>query len=215
MRRIGWKLRRTRSCIAIAASVVACAAPRVDGSVAPAAAQQVEDGQKPMVPAGYGTLKFDDITVSIRQDALLVKATPLDEGVIRLLAPDSYERYHSLAASRRADAESATGGRHPELFMVTFFSYQADVDYQPEDLQLSHQGRLLRAVKIIPITSNFGRQRLAQQESQSAIFVFDEPINYDLRLIVRYGTNDNDGWSRVIPKLEVERSRVRTKSAGG
>jgi hypothetical protein len=203
-----------RPVFALLAALVACGAPRADGTVSPAAAQTA-DGERQLIPAGYGTLRLDDITMSIRSDALLVKVTPLAESVIRLLAPDSYERYHSLAESRRKDAEAVTPGRRPELFLVSFFSYQADVDYQPEDVQISHQGRLMRAVKIIPITSNFGRQRLAQQENQTGIYVFDEPINYDLGMIVRYGLMENNGWSQIIPKLETERSRVRSKSGGG
>jgi hypothetical protein len=205
---------RSRWIVILAATAApACALPGSGPTPSPAAAQNVEV-QQPMVPAGHGTLKFDEITISMRISALLVKVTPLDEGVIRLLAPDTYERYHALAERRREEASAAMPGRSPELFIVSFYSYEPDVDYQPEDLQLSHQGQLMRAVKIMPITSGFGRQRLAQQENQSAIYVFDEPINYGLRLVVRYGLQDNDSWSSIIQKLEVERSKVRAKSGG-
>jgi hypothetical protein len=194
-------------------AIPACGLPGAGATPSPASAQTV-DVQQPMVRAGFGTLKFDEITISMRVDALLVKVTPLDEGVIRLLAPDTYERYHALAERRREEAAAATRGIPPELFLVSFYSYEPDVEYQPEDLQLSNQGRLLRAVKIMPITGSFGRQRLAQQENQSAIYVFDEPINYGLRLVVRYGLKEDASWSSIIQKLEVERSKVRAKAGG-
>lgn len=179
----------------------------------PPAGQRVA-GQDTLVPAGFGTLKLDDITVSLRDGPLLIKVTPLAEGVIRLLATDTYDRLHSIAESKRADATNAAGGREPELFFVSFFSYQADVAFQPEDLQLSHQGRVLRAAAILPVTPGWGRQLLAQQDQQIAVYAFDEPIKYDLAIIVRYGFNDVDAWSRIIPKLENERARVRAKAGG-
>jgi len=40
----------------------------------------------------------------------------------------------------------------PQLFLVSFFSYEPDVSFQPEDLQLSYQGRLLRPLAIVPVT---------------------------------------------------------------
>jgi hypothetical protein len=118
--------------------------------------------------------------------------------------------------NRHAEAAAAVAPtRTPQLMFVTFFSYEADVEYQPEDLQLSNQGRQMRAVKILPITSGFGRQRLAQQSQQAALYVFDEDIDYNQSLVVRYGTTDADAWARIIPKLEVERAKVRAKAGSG
>ena len=168
-------------------------------------------GQQQLVPPGYGTLKQDEVTVSLRSGPLLVKATPLDEVVIRLLAPDTYDRLHALAESRRSAAARSATTAAPALFLVSFFSYQPDIAFQPEDLQLTHQGRLVRAGTIVPITNGFGRQRLAQQESQTAIYVFDARIDYEQPIVVRYGFEESNEWSRIIPKLEVERARVRAQ----
>ncbi|MGH7504176.1 MAG: hypothetical protein ACRELX_00925, partial [Longimicrobiales bacterium] len=167
--------------------------------------------QELLVPPGYGTLKQDEVTVSLRSGPLLVKATPLDEAVIRLLAPDTYDRLRALAESRRAEAARSTSGP-PTLFLISFFSYQQDVEFQPEDLQLRHRGRLMQAAAILPITNGFGRQRLAQQENQSAIYAFDERVDYDQPIIVRYGFEESDAWTRIIPKLEVERAKIRARS---
>ena len=45
-------------------------------------------------PVGYGTLNQDDITINLRQDDLEVRLMPLDERILRLLAPDEIGRAH-------------------------------------------------------------------------------------------------------------------------
>jgi hypothetical protein len=195
------------------APLIACAAPALPGSAAPAEAQ--EAGTETMVPPGFGTLKVDDITMSLRAGPLLIKVTPLDERVIRLLAPDSYERLHNMAEQRRANAAAATGSQPAELFMVTFFSYEANVDFQPEDLQAFHRGRLMLPSTILPITPGWGRQRMAQQEQQIAVYVLEGPIDYEQPIRLQYGLSSTDAWTRIIPALEIERTRVRAKAGGG
>jgi hypothetical protein len=139
--------------------------------------------------------------------------TTLDEGVIRLLAPDTYQRMHALAESRRADAEMA--GPDPELFLVSFFSYQPDTPFHQENLQISYQGRLLQPIAVFPLSTNFGRPLLQQQETQSAIYVFGGPIDYQQPFVIRYGMTSSDDWGQIIPKLDVERARARSRAGGG
>jgi hypothetical protein len=167
--------------------------------------------QRTMVPAGFGSLRQDDATMSIRSGAVLVKVTPLDEATIRLLAPDTYTRLNALRESRRDEAERRVM-RDPELFLVSFFSYEADVPFQPEDIQLLHQARLLRPAAILPVSSGWGRQRLAQQETQMAVYVFEGPVEYDQAVTVRYGTAESDEWRQIITRLEAERARVLTRA---
>src|SRR5690606_12316681 len=111
-----------------------------------------QTGTDTLIAPGYGTLRQDAITVSIRSGAVLGKATPLDEAVIRLLAPDTYERLSALRASRSEEAGRAIMREQPELFLVSFFSYQPDTSFQPEDVQIVYQSRLLRPVTIVPVT---------------------------------------------------------------
>ena len=42
-----------------------------------------------LVPAGFGTLRQDDIALKLQVEQVQVRAIPLDEAVIRVLAPDS------------------------------------------------------------------------------------------------------------------------------
>lgn len=205
-------MRRLLALVAAVAAAAGCAsAPSEAGAPAQPTGGAAQQQQQPLIPAGLGTLRQDEVTVQIRSGALLIKATPLDEGVIRLLAPDTYDRLHALADSRRAEAAREARAEAPHLFLVSFFSYQPDVAFQPEDLQITYQGRIMRAAAILPVTGGFGRQRLAQQESQSAIYAFDERIDYAQPFVVRYGFDQSDEWLRILPKLEVERAKVRAR----
>lgn len=162
-------------------------------------------------PAGYGTLRQDEVTVELRSGPLLIKVTPLDEAVIRLTAPDTYERLRALASSRRAEA-SQGAFREPELFLVSFFSYDQSVNYTPEDLFIVQQGDQTRPLRILGITNGFGRQQLGQQESQSAVYSFDTELDYDVPLTVQYGLERSDAWATILQRLEEERVKVRSRS---
>jgi hypothetical protein len=189
--------------------LVACAA----APALPGGDDRVATGprQEALPPAGYGSLKQDEVTMSVRSGALLLKVTPLSEQVIRMLAPDTYARLHGLAASRRTEADTLAGAG-AELFLVSFFSYQPDATYQPQDVQLMQQGRLLRPLAVLPITSNWGRQLLRQQETQSAIYAFEGPLNYELTMTLSYAAQTTDGWRNVIPKLQAERTKVQSRA---
>ncbi len=166
------------------------------------------DTSKVEVPVGLGTLKQDEFTMGLRSQNLLVKVTPMHESVIRLAAPDTYNRLHSLRDSREKDPRVSTTSEAPELFLVSFFSYQPDAAFQPEDLQIEHQGRLQRPASIMPLTTNWGKGQLGQQEIATAIYVFADQFNYELPIVVRYGMNENADWQRIIPRLQVERGKV-------
>lgn len=202
MKSIAWML----------AGVAACAAGgEPAGAPAAQSAPAAETArQDTIIPAGFGTLKQDQFTVSVRNGPLQVKVTPLEESVIRLAAPDTYQKLHALAASRR-EALGQNAGEMP-LFLVSLFSNQPDVPYTAEDLQIMHQGRILRASQILPITPGWGGQRLNQQEQQMAIYAFEDPIAYDQPISVRFGMEQSEAWSRIIQVLEEERGKVRARA---
>lgn len=189
--------------------------PAEDASPRGGTAAQEKRGETALVAPGYGTLRQDEFTVSLRSGALLVKVTPLTEAVIRLAAPDTYDRLHALAESRRSEAATATTPSEPELFLVSFFSYEPNVEFRPEDLQLVQQGRLLRARAVLPVTPGWGKQRLQQQETQIAVYAFGEAIDYEQPLVVRYGMEESRGWERIVQVLEVERAKVRARAPSG
>lgn len=162
---------------------------------------------------GYGSLRQDEFSMELTDAALHIKVTPLTEEVIRLAAPDTYERLSALATSRSAEAARMTEGRGADLFLVSFFSREADVEYRPEELQLAHRGRSLRPTGIVPLTTGWGRQLLQPQQTQSAIYVFEREFDYELPITLRYGVLQSDDWQRkVLPRLEDERARVASRA---
>jgi hypothetical protein len=191
--------------LGMAASVLA-----MQTAVAQGGAGSKQDSTARLVPAGYGTLKEDEFTVALRSGPLLIKVTPLNEAVIRAAAPDTYNRLHRMAESRQSEALRRAGATAAvELFKVTFYSYEPDVEYQPEGLLVTHQGRQLRPAAILPLTPAFGQQRLAQQANQMALYVFVAPFDYLLPITVRYNLDPpSDAWSGVVDKLEVERAKI-------
>jgi hypothetical protein len=187
---------------------------------APPAPPKFEDrpdavaGDEDMVPAGFGSLRQDDFSVEISDAGLHVKVTPLAESVIRLAAPDTYERLHALARSRSSAVLGMTDGQAmPEMFLVSFFSRDPNVEYRPDDLQLTHRGRTLRPLGTVPLTTGWGRHLLQPQQTQSAIYVFDPPFDYDLPITVRYALQQSDEWHReIIARLDDERTRVLSRA---
>jgi len=204
-----------RRYLMIVLTCVACApaATPASSQEPPAAtmADSVRAGQRALVPPGHGTLKQDEITLAIRSGGVLVKVTPLDEATIRMLAPDTYQRLNALRVAREQEAANAVA-RDAELFMVSFFSYQPDMTFMPEDVQLMHQGRLLRPAAIQPLTSGWGQQRLGQQETQSAVYVFEGPIEYNQSITLRYGLEENGDWQNIVQKLESERAKILART---
>ncbi len=167
-----------------------------------------------LVPVGFGSLRQDDFSVEITDAGIHVKVTPLSETVIRLAAPDTYERLHALAWSRRNAVERALEeGETGQLFLVSFFSRQPNVEYRPEELQITHRGRTVRTAGIIPLTAGWGRHLVQPQQAQSAIYVFAAEFDYGLPITFRYGLRQSDDWHReVLPRLDDERTRVLARA---
>jgi len=194
---------------ALVATWVAACAPAPVGNRSAAEPRPLSES---LVPSGYGTLRQDEFTVALRSGALLIKVTPLAESITRLAAPDTYARLHALAASLSADAERDAGVASPTLFLVSFFSYEPDTRFQPDDLQFLQQGRLHRARAILPVTPGWPSHRLEQQETRSAVYAFDPELDPELPFRVRYANVESDDWLRILPRLQSERAKIRARA---
>jgi len=226
-------VRRRRSRWAIRASAVfltACASgpsPNVDaGAVRAAAAipdtttrRSVADTLPGLVPPGFGTLKQDDLSVRLQSSSLQVRATPLDESIIRLLSPDSYRAMSELKRSKQ-DAIAAVARRNAvrelSLWYVSFFAVErGETRFSPREFIIRNVGRDFRPLEVIPLTPGFGEQRLRQNGRQDALYVFDGQLDPQQPLTVGYATAQNDDWRNILPQIERERARVRGRAAAG
>lgn len=174
--------------------------------------------RRTLVPPGYGTLRQDAFTIALRDGDLQVKATPLAEEVIRLAAPDTYERLRDIRQTNRArlmEAATRAGIREePLFFLVSFFTFALQSEYTPTDLQIVSQGRLYRTLDYVPLTPGFGAQLLRQEETQIAVYAFDPAIDLDIPLTVQYGAVQSEAWTDIIALLERERGRVLSRVKG-
>ena len=168
-----------------------------------------------LVPAGYGSLVQDEITLTVRTEQLLLKATPLEEWVLRLTAPDTHARLSGLAASHRAEVVRRTGVANPSLFLVSIFGRTAGATFRPEDVHIVHRGRRLRPLLVREMTSGWGEGRVDPQETQAAVFAYPEEIDLEQSISVEYGADTGSSWEEILRRLEAERGRARGRAGVG
>ena len=168
-------------------------------------------------PAGFGTLRQDDISLRLTSSNLQVRATPMDESIIRLLSPDSYRAMSELKRSK-TDAIAAVARRNAvrelSLWYVSFFAVErGETRFSPREFIITNVGRDFRPLDIIPLTPGFGEQRLRQNGRQDALYVFDGQLDAQQPLVVSYETARNDSWADILPQIERERALVKGRAA--
>ncbi|MDH3297293.1 MAG: hypothetical protein OEM96_03280 [Gemmatimonadota bacterium] len=199
-----------------------------DSSVAPAAAiAQNPDGwsaeleaassaNRPIGPKGYGTLTQDDITVLVQAGNVRIKVVPLSEWAIRATAPDTYRRLNGYKVARGQEIlerSSRAGERGwPLVLFVTYFSQAVEETFEPYDLQIRNRGFLYRPLDILPVTPDFMRERLRQQETQIALYLFSADIDLDLQTEVAYGGASSARWDGIRLNLDSELAKATSRA---
>lgn len=176
------------------------------------AQQSIEE----MPPAGFGTLKVDDLALLFETPELRIRVLPLDERVLRLLAPDSYASLSGLKRLKAAEIDSAGrryGVADPTLFLITLFGLKEQATFTPEDLTVQSRGRLFRPFGFAPLSPGWGERRLARRGEAVAVALFEPGIALFDDLTVFFGTSSTDAWSRIVPRLDQERAAVLSRAA--
>ena len=200
----------------IAGVALACASAPRGAAPDPPADATLGPQSTTDLPVGFGTLRQEDLSLLIQLPAVMVRALPLDESVIRVLSPDSYRALHDLVASRQAelnDRAARYGVRQPSLWYFSYFGVQPDARFSPEEVVINSAGRIFRPLSIVPLTPGFGEQRLAQRGVQTAIYVFDGGIDVNLPLVVTVQGTPSAGWDANLRRIERERALVRSRAA--
>jgi len=167
------------------------------------------------VPVGYGTLRRDDIVARFSTGTLEIQVLPLDEQVIRLLAPDTYRSLAQLVRSRAADlaAAAARGSTpSPTLVMVTFLGVVPGARFNPEELNITSRGRLFRPIGMVPLSPTWSSNQLEARQQAAAIYLFEPGISVREELTVSYQGLSSDAWTRSLRLLDQERARVRARA---
>lgn len=172
-----------------------------------------------LVPPNLGSLRQDDISIVLQPSGVRATALPLDESVIRVLAPDSYRALHGIVESRRlqiAQRASMHAVRDPRVWYLTFYGLSPNARFVPTDLTVTSGGRDYRPFDVIPLTDAFGAQRVQPREQQSGLLLFEEGVDVTQPLVVTMGTERNVQWSNedILQRIEAERSRIRARAGG-
>jgi len=168
------------------------------------------------LPIGFGSLKREDVVISFSTSQLQIQILPLDESVIRLLAPDTYSSLSQLIRQRQGeidDAAQRAAIQHPTLVMVTFFGLVSQARFVPEDINLTSRGRLFRPVGFVPLSPQWSGQQLDARQQAAAIYLFEDGIAFGESLTASYEGMTNDTWTKTVQKLNSERFRVMARAS--
>lgn len=159
-------------------------------------------------PTGFGTLRQEDVSISLASGDLRLLVTPLDRSVTHVTAPDTEQRLNALA-----EAQAATGRENGAgLFLVSLYSDRPDVGFVPEDVQLVSQGFRLRPIFIQPLSPAWGERRLRQREQALAVYDFGTGVDLERELVLVYGLAQSSQWSAILSRVQAERARVRARA---
>ncbi len=201
----------TRSLWAFLAVTAACA-PATGRT---AEAQQQDTMAYEVLPAGLGSLKQDDLTIRLRTDALEIRFLPLDQRVLKLLAPDANASLNRLIEGQQSTIDSVArmrGISRPGLALVSFFATQPNANFDADVLNLSVRNRLIRPAGIVPYTPGFAVQRLDVRQMASAIYLFEEPIPVLEPFTLQYSQELSNEWERKLSLIDRERQRVALRA---
>ena len=186
---------------------------------APSAPQQNRQDTIALIPAGFGSLRQEEIAITLNINGLIVRALPLDDDFIRTLASDSYRTMLGQRESKRAAVDSIarrTGLQSVDLWYVSFFNEQpGEARISPRDVLLTNQGRDFRALEVLPLTPGFGEYRVRQRQFVAAVYVFDGVLDPNQPLTLAVETTRGGDWQAVLLRVERERATIRTRAAGG
>jgi hypothetical protein len=198
----------------LSASALALAAC---GGSRPAAAQDPAPiNAEDLPPAGFGSLRQDEVGIRFGDARLAIRVLPLDERVTRLLAPDAWRSLRDMKTSRAADIgiiARQAGHDTVSAFMVTYFALQPAVRFDPDGLTITSGNRTFRPLAHVAITPRFTEGTLELRQQAAAIYLFEPDIDILRPISVSYSGRTSDAWSETLRLLNTERARVLARAA--
>jgi hypothetical protein len=196
-------------------ALTACGGGAPGAAPTPARAQQAGTDAPP--PAGFGTLRLDDIALLFETSDLRIRVVPLDERVIRLLVSDSYESLAGLKRVKAREIEETSrryGVPDPALFSISFYGLKERAGFSPEELTLQSRGRFFRPIGFVPLSQEWGARQLDQRGTAVAIVLYEPGMSlFDADLVVAYQGASTRAWAGISKVLELERSAVLARAA--
>ncbi|UCD23281.1 MAG: hypothetical protein JSW51_09510 [Gemmatimonadota bacterium] len=167
-------------------------------------------------PVGYGTLGQEDISITLVGPDFTVGFIPLNESIIRLLRPDTYNSMRRLRQSKGEEiAETARryGIREPAVFFVSFFARGQQARFNPEALTITGQNRSFRPIAMLANSRAFSDRQLSQRETATAVYVYEDGLRLADPFTLSYEGQSSNQWEVIIRLLERERAAVDARAA--
>jgi len=177
--------------------------------------QETPDPMGTMPPMGLGSLTQEQESVSIANSQLTIRFQPLNERLLRLLAPDAYRALAGMIASRGAAIDSVSrfsGTSQPGLMLVTVYGNVPDVRFDASSVGVSVNSVRIDPVGIIPLNANFSRQQLPRQAVGQGLYVFSEELPVYSPIVFTYGSVAVEAWAQKIPVFDRELARVSARA---
>jgi hypothetical protein len=177
--------------------------------------QETPDPMGTMPPMGLGSLTQADISISIANTQLTIRFEPLNERLLRLLAPDAYRALAGMIASRRTAIDSISrynGTTQPGLMLVTVYGNVPDVRFDASSVGVAVNSLRFNPIGVIPLDANFNRGQLAQQQVGMGLYVFSEELPVYSQLTFTYGSLAVEGWPSKIQTFDRELARVSARA---
>jgi len=193
------------------AALVACAL-----GAGPLAAQTPVISPDVATPPGFGTLRQDDIQMTLRLATIEIRFMPLDPRSGNLLSPDAYNSFKKLLLDNRVRIDSlarARGISQPGIVFVSFFGVAPGAFYDAEALAITVRNRLLRPLGIVPYSPGFMEQRLDPREMRSAFYLYEEAIPVLEPFSLVYQNQYTAEWLSKLSRINGERQRVALRAA--
>ena len=174
------------------------------------------DSSRLLVPAGYGSLKQEDIAIRVGRAWPAGPGDPAGRNDHSRAFPGQLPRASGAVPSRKASLDSIarrTGRGGLSVWLMRFHAIdQGETPFSPMEFVITSVGRDFRPIDVLPITPGFGQQRLRQREVQAALFAFDPQVDVNQPLTVQYESTRNSEWAVVLARIERERVLVRSRA---
>jgi len=214
MRRAWWALVVVAACGGSATPSTSQPTPQVPARISRDSASST------LIPPNLGTLHQEDVAITFQTAAIRITAIPLDESVIRTLAPDSYRSLHATVENRRqqiTQRASVRGIRDPRVWYVAFTGLAPDARFVPTDITVTSGGREFRPVDVVPLTPGFSEQRVQPRETQRGLLIFEEALDVSQAIAVTIGSDRNTEWSTdrsdsILSRIDAERAQIRARA---
>lgn len=165
-------------------------------------------------PAGLGSLRVDNLAVRLEMRNIQFRVLPLDELILRLLAPDSYRSHHALRAARDEEilrTAQGFGVAEPVVFLVTVYATADQSPFNPELLAITSRGRYFRPLGILATSPQWHEHQVGQGQAISAIYIYEDGVALLEPFTIDYDGVTSDQWRRALPFIEQERARIAAR----